>query len=71
VSIKDDGIGISSEQMKLLFQSFYTTKSVGKGTGLGLSICKDIVQNHNGQIRVESKPREGSIFIVLLPVGGE
>ena len=68
VSIKDNGAGIPSEQMDLLFQPFHTTKPEGKGTGLGLSVSKDIVQNHNGQIHVESKPGEGSVFTVLLPI---
>jgi len=71
VSIKDNGAGIPPEQMDLIFQPFHTTKPEGKGTGLGLSVSKEIVQNHNGQIRVESKPREGSVFTVLLPIDGE
>lgn len=68
VSIMDNGLGIPPEQMDMLFQPYFATKPEGKGSGLGLSVCRDIVQNHNGQIRVESKPREGSVFTVLLPI---
>jgi signal transduction histidine kinase len=71
VAIKDTGIGIKPEHMELLFQPFYTTKPEVKGTGLGLSVCHGIVQGHQGEIRVESWPGEGSTFTVLLPVKGE
>ena len=71
VAIADTGIGIKPEQMDLLFQPFYTTKPEVKGTGLGLSICHGIVQSHQGEIRVESRPGEGATFTVLLPIKGE
>lgn len=71
VAIKDTGIGITSERMGLIFQPFYTTKPAVKGTGLGLSVCHGIVQTHQGEIRVESRPGEGSTFTVLLPTKGE
>jgi signal transduction histidine kinase len=71
VAIKDTGAGIESEKMDLIFQPFYTTKPEIKGTGLGLSVCHGIVQSHHGEIRVESKPGEGSIFTVLLPINEE
>ena len=71
VAIKDTGIGIKPEHMELLFQPFYTTKPEVKGTGLGLSVCHGIVQGHQGEIRVESWPGEGSTFTVLLPVKEE
>lgn len=67
VAIKDNGIGIEPEKIDLIFQPFYTTKSEVKGTGLGLSVCHGIVQYHEGEILVESKPGEGSTFTVLLP----
>ena len=68
VAIKDTGIGIPPEKIDLIFQPFYTTKPEIKGTGLGLSVCHGIVRNHQGEIRVESRPGEGSTFTVLLPV---
>ena len=71
VTIQDNGIGIEPGKMDLIFQPFYSTKSAVKGTGLGLSVCHGIVQNHQGEIRVESRPGEGSTFTVLLPVKGE
>lgn len=68
VAIKDNGIGIEPEKIDLIFQPFYTTKGEVKGVGLGLSICHGIVQHHQGEILVESKPGEGSTFTVLLPI---
>ena len=68
VAISDTGIGIKPEQMDQIFQPFYTTKPEVKGTGLGLSVCHGIVQNHQGEIRVESEPGEGSTFTVFLPI---
>ena len=71
VAIEDTGIGIAPEKIDLIFQPFYTTKAEVKGTGLGLSICHGIIQQHRGEIRVESTPGEGTTFTVLLPVKGE
>ena len=71
VAIKDTGTGIAPENTDLIFQPFYTTKAEVKGTGLGLSICHGIVEQHQGEIRVESTPGEGTTFTVLLPVKGE
>jgi signal transduction histidine kinase len=68
VAIKDSGIGIEQEKIDLLFQPFYTTKPDIKGTGLGLSVSHGIIKHHQGEIRVESRPGEGSTFTVLLPV---
>ena len=67
LAIKDNGIGIGPEKIGLIFQPFYTTKAETKGTGLGLSVCHGIIQSHQGEIRVESRPGEGSTFTVLLP----
>lgn len=68
VAIQDFGTGIEPENIDLIFQPFYTTKSSTMGTGLGLSICQGIIQKHQGEIRVESRPGEGSTFTVLLPL---
>lgn len=70
VAIKDTGMGIKPEEMELIFQPFYTTKSEVKGTGLGLSVSYGIIQHHNGEIRVESQPGAGTTFTVLLPIKG-
>ena len=68
VAIKDTGIGIEPDKLHHIFEPFYTTKPGVKGTGLGLSVSHGIVQNHQGEIRVQSRPQEGAIFTVLLPV---
>lgn len=60
--IADQGVGIPDEQMKHLFEPFFSTKS--QGTGLGLPLCLSIAERHNGQINVESKEGEGTAFIV-------
>ena len=68
ICVKDNGVGISEESKDKLFEPFFTTKSVGKGTGLGLSIAYGIVQQHGGQLTVESAPGEGALFKLILPM---
>ena len=60
--IADQGVGISPDQMKHLFEPFFSTKT--QGTGLGLPLCLSIAERHNGRIDVESKEGEGTAFIV-------
>lgn len=67
VRFHDTGCGIPPEQMKLVFDPFYTTKSELKGTGLGLSVSYGIMQAHGGNIEVESRPNEGSTFTLFFP----
>lgn len=68
ISIKDNGHGISSENMKKLFDPFFTTKPVGKGTGLGLHIVSSILEEHNGHITVSSTLGHGTEFTLHLPL---
>ncbi len=68
IEIADTGPGISPEVFPRIFDPFFTTKK--QGTGLGLSISYGIVQEHGGTISVESRPGEGSTFIVQFPVPG-
>ncbi|WP_430459716.1 sensor histidine kinase [Thalassolituus sp. LLYu03] len=68
VSIRDNGHGIEEEHMKYLFTPFFTTKPVGQGTGLGLSISHNAVEEHGGDILVQSKVGVGTTFTVRLPV---
>ncbi|MBN2074600.1 MAG: PAS domain S-box protein [Dehalococcoidales bacterium] len=68
VSVADNGPGISQENLRHLFQPFFTTKEVGKGTGLGLSICQGIVAEHGGRIWADSEPGKGAVFFIELPV---
>ncbi|MCP3873763.1 MAG: GHKL domain-containing protein [Desulfobacteraceae bacterium] len=67
-SIEDSGVGILEKNISRAFVPFYTTKDVGEGTGLGLSVVYGIIQNHNGDIKVSSKPGKGTIFQVTLPL---
>lgn len=64
----DNGIGISEEEQKKIFQPFYQALDNKPGTGIGLSIVKSIVEAHNGCIEVESEVNKGSSFIVTLPI---
>jgi two-component system, NtrC family, sensor kinase len=68
VTIADTGTGIDKENLKKIFSPFFTTKPKGKGTGLGLPICAKIIQQHRGDIRVESEPGKGTRFLIFLPV---
>ncbi len=68
VVFQDSGIGMSPEEIELIFRPFYTTKPAVKGTGLGLSVSYGIVNNHGGEIVAQSRPGEGSTFTVLLPI---
>ncbi|MDB6125504.1 MAG: hypothetical protein JWQ71_4497 [Pedosphaera sp.] len=68
VIIRDNGIGIPSENMDRLFEPFFTTKP--EGTGLGLAITQRIVQEHRGVITVQSEVEKGTTFSLILPVCG-
>jgi signal transduction histidine kinase len=68
ITFSDDGPGISEEDLKSIFNPFFTTKEVGEGTGLGLSICYGIVQEHSGALYVKSKLRDGATFTVEMPI---
>jgi signal transduction histidine kinase len=71
VRISDTGIGIAPDQLRLIFEPFYTTKAPDEhghgGSGLGLSVCRQIIEQHQGRIRVESVVGKGSTFTVKLP----
>jgi len=66
ISIKDDGIGISQEDMEHIFDPFFTTKSLHEGTGLGLSTVYGIIKQSSGYIDVASKINEGTKFTIYL-----
>ena len=70
LEVCDDGEGIPEEDLGKIFDPFFTTKPRGRGTGLGLSLSYTIVQEHRGEISVESRRGEGTVFTVDLPFGG-
>ena len=71
IRVQDSGCGIAPEKLRRIFEPFYTTKKPDEhghgGTGLGLSVCRQIIEQHNGRIRVESIVGKGSTFTVKLP----
>ncbi len=71
IRVEDNGIGIPKLLVEKIFQPFFTTKPTGQGTGLGLSLSYDIVKEHGGEFKVESKESEGTTFIIVLPKTAE
>ena len=70
IRMRDNGRGIKPEDMEHIFEPFFTTKPEVKGTGLGLPVSYGIIQRHNGTVAVESKPGQGAVFTITLPVKG-
>ncbi len=67
VTVSDNGRGMDEVERKRIFEPFFTTKEPGQGTGLGLSLAYTMINNHDGNIEVESRPGQGSTFRVFLP----
>jgi len=70
ISVRDNGAGISPDNLKKIFAPFFTTKPPGKGTGLGLYVCYGIIEGMGGTMEVESKRGLGTNFVVVLPGSG-
>ena len=68
IDFSDTGIGIKPEDMKYIFDPFYTTKPVGRGTGLGLSLVYGIIRTHGGYVEVKSETNIGTTFSIYLPI---
>ncbi len=75
ICIKDQGTGIPADVLPHIFEKFFTTKKADKngqgGTGLGLSMCKDVMESHNGRIRVESAVGHGTKFTLRFPCSSQ
>ncbi|MEO7319162.1 MAG: PAS domain S-box protein, partial [Chthoniobacteraceae bacterium] len=65
IAVRDEGIGIPEENLKKIFDPYFTTKP--KGSGLGLATTYSIIKNHGGVVEVASKPGEGTAFCIYLP----
>lgn len=71
ICVRDTGVGIREENLKRIFEPFYTTKDKNKGTGLGLAAVYGTVQEHNGAITVQSELGKGTEFCIYLPATGK
>lgn len=75
IVVKDTGIGLTPEEAKLVFQRFWRADSgrarATGGLGIGLSVVKEIVEQHNGWVRVEGRPNEGTCFTIYIPLYSE
>ncbi|MEF9437213.1 MAG: ATP-binding protein, partial [Candidatus Mariimomonas ferrooxydans] len=70
ITVEDNGIGLEEKYVDHIFGVFQRlhTRNEYKGTGIGLSICRKIIERHRGHITVRSKPGQGTIFTIILPV---
>ena len=66
IEVRDNGPGIESHRLKLIFEPFVTSKS--KGMGLGLPICREIVESHGGRVEIRSRPGAGTTVSIVLPL---
>jgi CheY-like chemotaxis protein len=68
LQVRDSGAGMPADQMKRIFEPYYSTKKIGEGTGLGLSVVHGIVEDSGGIIMVRSTPAKGSTFSIYFPI---
>ena len=68
IRVRDTGVGMDAETAKRIFDPFFTTKEDGKGSGLGLYVAREIVEEHEGSIKVISAEGEGTTFLIRLPI---
>ncbi len=67
IRVTDSGCGIEEDVLNRIFDPFFTTKEQGKGTGLGLAICQRIVEEHEGEIKIQSRLGQGTTVSIRLP----
>ena len=70
LTVRDDGCGMSPEVLEHVFEPFFTTRHEQGGVGLGLAVARSIVIAHNGTIKAESSPGQGSAVTIIFPVEG-
>lgn len=68
LEFQDTGCGITPENIGKILEPFFTTKPSQKALGLGLSIAYHIIQDHGGEIKIESQLNKGTTFIIILPL---
>ncbi len=68
ISVADNGSGVPEALQERIFEPFFTTQPAGEGTGLGLAVARESVRKHGGDVRVSSRPGDGAVFHVVLPV---
>ena len=68
ITFRDNGMGISPENLSKIYDPFFTTKQIGQGTGLGLAVSFGIIQDHGGHINVESQQGKGAVFYISIPL---
>ncbi len=66
IIISDTGCGIDHQEMERIFTPYFTTKN--KGSGLGLAISQKIIEDHNGLLKIDSEPGEGTTVTISLPL---
>ena len=69
ITFQDAGIGIDENDRERIFDPFFTTKD--NSSGLGLTIVRQVISEHQGEIKIESKKGQGASFIITLPLGGK
>jgi two-component system sensor histidine kinase HydH len=70
ISIHDNGIGMTPEEIDRCMDPFYTTKDAGQGSGLGLPVANSIIENHGGRLLIRSEKGRGTSVVIDLPAGG-
>ena len=70
IRFADDGCGMDEQTCNQIFEPFFTTKVVGQGTGLGMAVVFGIIEEHQGEIEVESTLGEGTMIRIKLPLRG-
>jgi signal transduction histidine kinase/CheY-like chemotaxis protein len=66
--VGDTGVGIPLDNINVIFDPYFTTKAPGKGTGMGLATVHGMVESYGGKIAVESRPGQGAVFTIYLPI---